>query len=144
MWSDAVRVTDICKRSRCPLLSFFLPFPSSCNNLFPCFPNKRRTTHFSHNPLVPSCRCTPPTHHRPHPAAVRCLLAAVPVLPLRAARSPLSLSLSCLLPGAHLTLRHYTLLHEPNSPSGGRTPKVSNNPEPLKNPPKSPRNPNFA
>jgi len=35
MWSDAERATDILKRSCRPLLSFF---PSSCNNLFPCFP----------------------------------------------------------------------------------------------------------
>ena len=35
MWSDAEQVTDILKRSCRPLLSFF---PSSCNNLFPCFP----------------------------------------------------------------------------------------------------------
>jgi len=34
MWSDAERATDILKRSRRPLLSFFLPFPSSRNNLF--------------------------------------------------------------------------------------------------------------
>ena len=36
MWSDAEWVTDILKRSRRPLLSFFLSsfFPSSRNNLF--------------------------------------------------------------------------------------------------------------
>jgi len=35
MWSDAERATDIFKRSCRPLLSFFLPFPSSRNNLEP-------------------------------------------------------------------------------------------------------------
>ena len=81
-----------------------------------------------------SCRCVPPTCHHPCPAAVRCPLAAIPVLPLCTACSPLSLSLSCLLPGARLTLRRYSLLREPNSPSGGRTPKVSKNPEPPRTP----------
>ena len=61
-------------------------------------------------------------------------LRSVPVLSLLCTvRSPLPLS--SLIPVAHLTLCHYTLLHEPNSPSGGRTPETTQEPlEFLKNP----------
>jgi len=112
MWSEAVRATDILKRSRHPLLSFFLPFPFSRNNLFPCLPASRILV-LPHNPLalsypprapfarrcpclvrpLPSLscppRCTPLTRCRPclvHPAAY-CPPATVPVLsaPQRAA-----------------------------------------------------------
>jgi len=63
-------------------------------------------------------------------------LHSVPLLSsLRAVRSlP---PLCCLLLGACLTLRHYSLLREPNSPSGGRTRETTQEPletaqEPLK------------
>jgi len=61
-------------------------------------------------------------------------LHTVPVVSsLRAVHSPPPLS--CLLPIAHLTLCHYTLLREPNSPSGGRTPETTQQPlKFLKNP----------
>ena len=100
MWSDAVWVTDILLSSRHPLLS--LPFPSSHNNLFPCFP-ARRILVLPHNPLScsalparctlslsspwPACcalslscpqpaHCALPAHRRPCPVhAVRRLLA---------------------------------------------------------------------
>jgi len=97
MWSDAVRARE-CGVTRCGrlislkgavahfFLSFFLflPHATTCS----CFPNKRRTTHFSHNPLVLSCRCAPPARRRPCPAATCCQLTAVPVLVLPATGSP--------------------------------------------------------
>jgi len=77
-------------------LSFLLPFPSSRNNLFPTFPN-RRNPFLSHTslPLRAVCspppssrpRCAPSARRRPCPVpAARRLLASV--LVLSATRSP--------------------------------------------------------
>jgi len=74
MWSDAVRVTDILKRSRRPLLSFFPPFPSSRNNLFPCLP-ARRILVLPHNPLALSY---PP--YAPFARRCPCLVCPLPSL----------------------------------------------------------------
>jgi len=61
MWSDTVWVMDILKRSHCQLLSFFLPFPSLYNNLFPNFFNRRRITLSFPQPFPASlCAATTP------------------------------------------------------------------------------------
>jgi len=54
-------------------------------------------------------------------------LRAVPVQSLLCTVRSLP-PLSCLLPVAHLTLCHYTMLREPNSPGGGRTPETTQEP----------------
>jgi len=118
MWSDAVQVTDILLRSRCLLLS--LPFPSSRNNLFPCFPT-RRILVLPHNPLScgtwpahcmsslscpwPACcvlsfscplpaRCSPTAHRRPCPVlATRGPLDTLLPSPVLATRRPLAAAL---------------------------------------------------
>jgi len=98
------------------LLSFLLlPFPSSRNNLFPKFPN-RRTTLFS-TPLC-SLRTTPvlsplcAVYLPPPLSCPRCAPSArrhLVLSPLHAVRLPPSLS--CLLLGARLTLHLYTDIH---------------------------------
>jgi len=93
MWSDAERATDILKRSRRPLLSFFLPFPSSRNNLFPKFPNRRTTLSIPHLSLAARHPC-------PVPAACRLLAAALVLSPLRAVCSPPPLSSPRCAPSA--------------------------------------------
>jgi len=96
MWRDAVGVTDILKRSRRPLLSFFLPFPSSRNNLFPCFPHRRILVHSTQL----SCTCPILVAHRPlaahHPCPCPVLIARQPL----AARRPFP----CPVPAAHRLL----------------------------------------
>jgi len=98
-------------------LSSLLPFPSSCNNLFPEFPNRRSTLSFP-PPFSPTAcclclvlshplraipvlslvaRCVPSLPSPQLPAACR----PCPVLPLCAASPPWSLSCCRALPAHH-------------------------------------------
>jgi len=86
-----VRATDILKRSRRPLLSFFPPFPSSRNNLFPCLP-ARRILVLPHNPLALSC---PP--RAPFARRCPCLVRPLPSLSCPPRRAPPARCRPCLV-----------------------------------------------